>query len=209
VTVPPLVTIEDPDYQKFKDGDEAYLLEVACDAIRDYCGWHISPSLTQTKPQLHVGSKGIVMLPSRYVTDVAEVKIHNLNPDDEVVVLDPDTYAWFEGGWIERLHLSSWGWGWPGAYFGPDAPYYQPNYASLMVDVTMTHGYETLPTNIKQIAFELAHSTGATKGLISGVKTIQSPQYSTTFADAVKAGMNFSDEQMHIMDNYRLGGQFA
>jgi hypothetical protein len=207
--LPPLVTTSDPDYALYKAGDEEYLLRVACSAIRDYCGWHIAPPITDTYEQLKVGSKGIVMLPSRYVTDVAEVKAHNHDPNAEVVVLDANTYEWFEQGWIERINVSSWGWSWPGAYFGPDAPYYQPNYATLMVDVTMTHGYETLPDNIKQIAFELATSTGASTGLITGIKSITSPQYTTTFADAVKAGMNFSDEQLHTLDDYRLGGWFA
>jgi hypothetical protein len=207
--LPPLVTIDDPDYAKYKAGDEEYLLRVACAAIRDYCGWHIAPSLTETKTQLKVGSKGIVMLPSRYVTDVAEVKVHNHDPTAEVVVIDPNNYEVFQQGWLEGVTYQVWGWGWPGAYYGPDAPYYQPVQSVLLVDVTMTHGYDELPDNIKQIAFELAHTTGTTGQLISGVKSITSPQYSTTFSDAVKAGMTFSDDQMHTLDDYRLGGWFA
>jgi hypothetical protein len=207
--LPPLVTIDDPDYAKYKAGDEEYLLRVASAAIRDYCGWHISPSITETCIQLKLGSKGIVILPSRYVTDVSEVKIHNHDPDAEPVVLDANDYEWFEGGWIERIATQVWGYGWPGSYYGPDAPYYQPVHSNMLIDVTMTHGYETLPENLKQIAFELASMSATTAGLIPGVKTIQSPQYSTTFTDAVKAGMSFSPEHMNVLVDYRLGGWFA
>lgn len=209
-TVPPLVTISDPDYEKFKIKDEEYLLEVACAAIRDWCGWHIAPSITETVAQLKVGSKNIIILPSRYVTDVAEVKAHNHDPDADPLIIDPSSYEWYRDGWIRGHTTYSPGWGWPGAgYYGPDAPYPAVGYGTALVDVTMTHGYAELPANVKQIAFELAQATALTSGLVSGVKEIASPQYKAVFTEEVKAGMSLSPAQMGTLGNYQAGGFFA
>jgi hypothetical protein len=208
--LPPLVTTSDPDYALFKAGDEEYLLKVASAAIRDYCGWHIAPSLTATYTKLEVGSKNIIMLPSRYVTDVSEVRAHQLGPQvdpppDELIV-NPSEYEWFQDGWIQGRTTYSAGWGWPGAgYYGPEAPYPAVGWGTALVDVTMTHGYEELPANLKQVAFELAQSTATTAGLISGVKSIKSPQYSADFTEAVKAGMSFSPDQVSTLADYKLG----
>ena len=73
----------------------------------------------------------------------------------------------------------------------------------------MTHGYDELPMNIKQIAFELAQSTATSGGLITGVKKVSSPQYSAEFTEAVKAGMAFSPDHLSTLNDYRLGGWFA
>jgi hypothetical protein len=208
--LPPLVTVDDPDYAKFKDGDEEYLLRVASDAIRDYCGWHIAPSITDTYRQLKVGSKGIVPLPSRYVTDVSEVALHDHDPEATPQLVDPLDYEWYQDGWMESRTNYAAGWGWPGlGYRGPDAPYPAVGGAPLLVDVTMTHGYDELPANLKQIAFELAQSTATTSGLISGVKQISSPQYSASFSEEVKAGMTFTPEHLNTLRSYKVGGWFA
>lgn len=175
--LPPLVTTADPDYEKFKAGDEDYLLRVASDAMRDYCGWHLSPSITETYRQLRLGSQGLVMLPSRYVTDVSQVVSGQ--------VIDPSAYEWFPDGWIQLASTVQF-------------------CTVALVDVTMTHGYAELPANLKQIAFELAQQTATSSGLISGVRSIKSPQYSADFTDAVKAGMSFSDEQLSTLNDYRL-----
>jgi hypothetical protein len=205
-TVPALISSNDSDWQSFKSGDEDYYLRVAGSAIRKYVGWHLWPSKTVTVTKIQTGSQGLVMLPSRHVTDVTEVLVENQTDPENPTVLDPGQYTWFEGGWIQRTGaaLGGWGWGWPGAYYyGPDAPYYLPVYNFGLVDVTFTHGYDILPDDIKQVAFELATSTMTVQPGLGNIKEVQSPQYKTVFGQT--PGLNLNPNQTSRLANYRLG----
>jgi hypothetical protein len=205
-TVPDLLSSKDPDWQSFKTGDEDYYLRVAGTAIRTYCGWHLFPSKTVTATKLQTGSQGIVMLPSRYVTAVSQVLIENPDPTGDGDVLDPSQYQWFEGGWIQRTGqaFGGWGWGWPGAYYyGPESPYYLPVYNFGLVDVTFTHGYDVLPDDVKQVAYELAKGILTVGPGVTNVKEVQSPQYRTVFGQA--SGLTLNDQQKGRLANYRIG----
>ena len=161
----PLVTTTDPDWIAYQEGDDSYLLRAAGESIRRWCGWHITPSLTATVPKLHVGSAGIIMLPSLYVTDVSEVVVNG-------ETFQPDSYIWHEEGYIQVPVTASWSchdYGYrPGGYL-PTVNFGGP------VEVTMTHGYDDLPVEIKQVAFEMA---GAAAELPPGnISQIQTPGF--------------------------------
>ena len=136
----------DPDYIAYNSADEDYLLRSSFELIRRWCGWHIAPSLTMTVPKLHVGSAGIIMLPSLYVTDVSEVVVNNK-------ILEPDTYMWREEGYVQVPVTASWS----GSDYGYRPGGYLPTVSfGGPAEVTLTHGYTDVPVEIKQVAFELA-----------------------------------------------------
>jgi hypothetical protein len=195
-----LIDPNDPDWQKFKSGDEDYYLNAAGEEIRNYCGWHLYPSVTETVTKREIGSHGVIILPTRHVTSLTSLVVGNNT-------VDPAQYTWFEGGWIQLTGAApgGWAWGWPGAYFyGPDAPYYLPVYNFGLADVTMTHGYDVLPAPIKEVAYELAKGTITVGAGTSNIKEIQSPQYKTVFGQA--PGLTLNCDQKGRLADYRIGG---
>lgn len=91
----PLVSEQDPDWARFRDDDPEYFLRAAGQVIRVFVGWHIYPNITQTVEQLAVGTRGLIMLPSRHVTQVEQVTLcHGEHPH----TLQPDEYVWHEAG---------------------------------------------------------------------------------------------------------------
>jgi hypothetical protein len=121
-----LVAASDPDIAKFAAGDQELFLKTAGDAVRRYCGWHIFPATTMIDELYNIGSGGLIMLRSRFVTAVAAVKI-----GDTVLTAEVD-YRWSQEGWIEL----------PGWYRG-------------QVAVSYTHGYSELPVDLKLVVLEV------------------------------------------------------
>ena len=195
-----LLDANDPDWQKFSSQDPEWFLRVAGSAIRVYCGWHIYPNLQQTCPQLPIGAKGIIMLPSKYVTDVSNVTA--FPNTDTPVVLDPATdYLWDEAGWVQRTGYPSWADSY-GYYYGP------PNWTALPVwqagiaSVTFNHGYQVCPVDIKEVAYELALST--TEMRAGFIKEVQTPGF--RLQPGQDFGANLTVNQRNRLANYRIGG---
>lgn len=84
-------------------------------AVRDYCGWHIAPSRTQTVTLRGTASPNL-MLPSLYVTAVTSVTVDGA---PQVEGVDYDVHR--EG------YLSRRGWGW---------------WTGESIVVVFTHGYD-------------------------------------------------------------------
>ena len=73
-------------------------IAAACAAIRNYCGWHISPSLECVMPEYllygdgrvkRVGGRDLlIQLPAKFVTAVESVKIDDVAHEDFVVDTD-------------------------------------------------------------------------------------------------------------------------
>lgn len=222
----PLLTVNDPDWAAFKAGDDAYYLNLAGEAIRRYCGWNLFPSATVTVSKLRVGSAGIVMLPSLYVTDVSEVVIGGIQDglprqdvgelgdivigSDDVVEIDvsdgartggnvlaPDQFVWFQEGYVRVPTTSSWHHG--GSYgFIPGG--YAPSVVDVLATVTMTSGYDVVPVEIKQIAYELVNSTA---DMPSGnVKDIQTPGFRLQLSQV--PGLSLNEGQCQRLAPFKL-----
>lgn len=175
--MPDLFSPDDQDWADFKDRNPEYLLRVAGSFLQEYLGWHVSPSLTETL-SVTVGQRGIIMLPSRYVTAVTQLKISD-------TVLDVETdYTWEKGGWIEtrRVFFSEW-----------------PNKA----EVTFTHGYADCPLEIKQVAYELVNSVlDSPAGNVTQLSTPAGYRVSL----AMPAGFNLNAGQIQLLAGYKLFG---
>lgn len=187
-----LIQLSDPDLVAFNEGArptrrEQYFLRAASQIIRDYCNWHIAPSITDTYDKLPIGSGGIIMLPSLYVTDVASVTINSPAGDS---ILDPGDYDWFRQGYIEAKSQV-----WPyNAAYGP--------YKFGLATVVMTHGYPVCPLPVKSVIFELMRS-GDLAVANGNVKEVASPNYRIQWSGG---GLSASVEQLTRLSGYRIGG---
>jgi hypothetical protein len=83
------------DLQSFQASDPNWFLTAVGDTIRNFCQWHIYPSVTVTE-SIPIQPDGTIMLPSLYVTGVASVTLGGLE-------LDPTTYHWHQAGYIRRF----------------------------------------------------------------------------------------------------------
>lgn len=193
-----LLSATDPDWSAFKAGDESYFLNAAGDAIRRFCGWHIAPSLTVTLDKLRVGSSGIIEVPSTYVTDVLEVALEQRA--GALKVLEPTDYVWMEYGIVQLRqapHANPWGY-YGGYGFMPGG--YLPGAPLNMVRMTLTHGYDEVPAEVKQVAFELVNSS--TDMPSGNVREIQTPGFKLQLSQA--AGMSLNSQQMDRLSSFRL-----
>jgi hypothetical protein len=165
-----LVSVDDSDLLDYVSdqelslsGREEFLVRAAGEVVRDYCGWHIAPSITATYSKLRIGSGGIIMLPSTHITDVASVTI--ASPAGNTV-LDPFTeYDWYQSGWVEA-RTPLWRYGYS-AVSGPAQ--------SGLATAVITHGYATCPLAVKAVVFELMQSADPASS--ANVKEIASPSY--------------------------------
>ena len=168
---------DDSDWAEYQQQAPEYYLRVAGHAIRNYLGWHLSPSLVHTI-EAPVGQRGLIMLPSRYITAIGQVQISGVTLEED------EDFVWDAGGWIEtgRFFFDAW-----------------PNRAT----VTFTHGYEVMPLEVKQVAYEMVESTIATP--VGNVSQMSTPAgYRISLSDP--SGFHFNKGQQAILAPYRLYG---
>lgn len=153
------------DYQA-KDPQQA--LDAALVAVQSYCGWHISPSVTET---VTVWSKDGCVL---FLKTLALTAIISIVQDGVTI---PSTSYTFESYGAVRVV--------PGSYFS----------RLSKLTVNFTHGYTTLPKDAKDVALALAQrSINDTRGMVArgggatGVVVVQ--QYGSQLTDADKAKLD-------------------
>lgn len=177
---------DDDDWGEYQNRTPEYYLRVASHAIRKYLGWHLAPSITETIV-VPVKMRGLVPLPSRYVTAVTSVEIA-----DEV--LDPDDFVWDKSGWIQtgRFYYDT-------SRYPTATSSWRPNEAT----VTLTHGYTETPLEVKQVAYELVETTAASP--VSNVAQMSTPAgYRISLSR--EPGFYLSESQQKVLAPYRLFG---
>lgn len=178
------------DLSKFNTSDPEWFLAAAGETIRNFCQWHIAPSVTVTQ-QVPIQPDGTIMLPSLYVTGVESVTLNGLE-------LDPCTYKWFQAGYIKHFRKDYFEWPlWP---LESDRPFREyPSPLARHAEVTFTHGYPQLPAAVAAVGMELANRA---MELPSGVATqISSGPYGITFG---ALGVVLSDDQRRRLGPYTL-----
>ncbi len=200
--LPSLLSADDPDWDAFQADDPDWFLRAAGQAIRKYVGWHIYPNTRETVCKLHSGSRGIIMLPSRHVTEVDSLTIQ-MNEGLAGQWVNPNDYVWHEAGYIERKGWAYYaGWSYVGGYYGND-PYYSPVWNTEFATVTMWHGYATLPEDVKEVAFELAEQSMMLRAG-GPIRELDAPGgYKVVFSGPL--GLTLSTDQKARLANYRIG----
>ena len=111
------------------DDDER--LDQAEGIVRDYCGWHIAPSRTDTVRVYGTPLNGPVLLPSLYVTAIMSVT-------DQGTLLDSTVYDFEQAGVLRRID----GWKWAEG--------------TGVIEVEFTHGYDEVPPAVTRAVQSVA-----------------------------------------------------
>lgn len=115
---------------KFASSDQEFFLGAAGDMIRHFCGWHIAPSVSVVGAHIRLGERGLIALPTLYLTSVESLIV-----DKRVLVPDVDFTA--EDTGIITRKVPNW----------PREP---------LATISYTHGHATLPRDVEAIGYELA-----------------------------------------------------
>lgn len=102
-SIPPLLTAEAFNNMTGGKYANAYAVSsallAASQAVRNECGWHISPSLSCTYQP--IPKRGLLRLPSNCVTAITSVK-------ESDVLLDSSAYEWLRMGLVRRVDGKHW-----------------------------------------------------------------------------------------------------
>jgi hypothetical protein len=158
----------------------AAIAQSATDAVRDFCGWRVAKTKTETLTVPSRGS-GRLFLPTLHVTSIAAIS-------DGDTILTPSDFDWGEEGVIERIGRRRWTRG------------------RRSVRVTLTHGYDACPGGIAQaIAAAVARGVFVPAGgLVSESAIGQTNVYAKT-ADGTTAGAMFTPAELDRLTPHRIG----
>lgn len=145
-------------------------------AIRRKCRWHIWPQVTETLVLDGPGTD-VLVLPTKHLVAVTAVTEAQRRPGSTPVVLDVSLLDWSAVGLVN--HPSAWspgawrGWGWTSRPRG--------------ITITITHGYEDQPDDLRQLVLALAKRSASNPGGLSSQQVGQR-------LESYTAGM-FQDER--------------
>lgn len=152
--------------------------QAAGESIREYCGWHIAPSVTET---LELDSYGgsVLQLPSLRVVTVSAVT----DADDAPI----EGYSVSKStGLLRRDGCLRW----PRGYGA--------------VKVTLTHGFDGVPDSLNAVLVAMARDGAAASSAAPNVKQVALDGASITYADAVGVRRGLGAAYGHVLDRYRL-----
>lgn len=156
-------------------------LEQVSAAVRNYIRWHLSPSVTETV--VVDGSGAVVLkLPTLYLT-----ALNSLTEDAEV--LDVDDVEWTVAGYLKRSYA------WTGKLRG--------------VSAGITHGYSTVPLEVREIVMNAAARGLLTPagGVVRDQEAVGDYSISNTYSQIgfnQAGGSALMEHEKTILDNYRI-----
>jgi hypothetical protein len=159
--------------------DQTWWMRAAQAAVRHYCGWHISPSVTETITVDGYGGRTLA-LPSKHVTAIASITISGTD-----VIADA---VWSEAGTVV---LTSGLW--------PDLP--------GSVQVSLTHGWDTddVP-DVAAIILSVAKRARTNPGAISS-QSVNGASVNFATSSGVPLGVPLMQAEMDALAPYRLGAR--
>lgn len=171
----PIVTPE--QLAAYQGGDAQTLLDQATALVRSWCGWHVTPSRTETVT-LNGNGSPTLGLPSLYVTALTSVT----DTDGTLLTLDTD-YQWSTAGVLSRLGL---GWVWGSG-----------------IAVTFTHGYDEVPELAAVIMAVASRAQKSPDGVTRVQEGLVVEQYSQTTSGA-GGGVSLLPHEKDILRRYRV-----
>jgi hypothetical protein len=164
------------DLANYQSGDPQTLIDQATALVRSYCGWHVSPSATDTVTVMGSGRPSI-LLPSLYVTAVTSVV-------ENGTTLTTDDYVWDASGIIGRV----------------DVPWTAPSNA---VTVTFTHGYDQADDFAAVILAVASRAQASPDGVVRRQAGLVSETYSQTGAGTA-GGVSLLPSEKETLRAYRI-----
>lgn len=152
-------------------------LDGASQAIRNYCGWHVTPVATETLVLDGPGGR-LLSLPTKRVVSIASIV------EDETTLADNTDFRWSEDGSVKRKTCR-----WSDDF--------------RILTVVLTHGYDTA-LDLKRVLLsvvmrELSSPSGATReqaGAVSVSWALSAP--------GVSGGIAIMQNERQILDFYRI-----
>lgn len=147
--------------------------------VRGYCGWHISPSVTQTVTLDSDGGK-LLTLPSLHVTAVTSITIGG-------TAVDMATVKWSANGLVQIA----------------DCSYFAYGYRNVVV--TFTHGWPETPMDLRAAMTNIVKRAAVTDGLI--VQETFGPfskTYSSTAGGPVSDRTGYATAEELVLNRYRI-----
>lgn len=154
---------------KFRQGDAQTAIDAATRSVRDFCGWHVGPSLTETVTVRGDGTAS-VWLPSMKVTTVASVLVDG-------AALLPGDFEWLECGLLTRTY------GWF-------------NYGAR-IDVDLTHGHDPVPESVTEVVMARATRLAGDPG--GNVAAVAKGPFSTQYNTGGVAGFDPKTERDKLL----------
>ena len=155
--------------------DADFWLRAAQAAVRRYCGWHVAPSVEETR---RVNARGgrTLLLPTKRLTDLKLVKVAG-------VAIDLDQVDWGEEGTVVRRDG-----------YWPDAP--------RSVQVTITHGWPV--DEVPDILGLLASIARRASSNPAGVSSQSVVGMSVSYATSGGAPVALLGAETQLLDVYRI-----
>ena len=177
-----------------RDDDETQRqLDAALAAVRNYCGWHVTPVLTNEQITLDGPGGPTLMLPTLALSEITALT-------EDGVELDVTTLSWSKRGMVAKKRYTPV----PVSNFNLAHHYFRPwNFWSECfggITATITHGFATAP-DLEAVVLAAIDRGGFAAGDTTELKAVGPFQYDTS---GLAAGAIFSDAEMAILDRYRL-----
>jgi hypothetical protein len=159
--------------------DQTWWMRAAQAAVRHYCGWHISPSVTEMLAVDAYGGRTLT-LPSKHVTAIASILVNGNDLVSDVAWSDAGTVVLTSGVW-------------------PDLP--------GSVKVTLTHGWDAdeVP-DIAAIILAVAKRARTNPGAIAS-QSVNGASVSFATSSGVPLGVPLMQAEMDALSPYRLGAR--
>ena len=150
--------------------------EVAENLIRSYCGWHITPSVTETLTLDGNGDKRL-LLPTKKLTNVLELRIDGV---------EQNLYSWSEDGWLTL----------PGSSVFPAT--------DRSVEVVIEHGFGYVP-EVTRVVDKLIQraSLSPTGNIVNQRAGTQSVTYSSSRGE-VATDLSLLQSEKDALNPYKL-----
>lgn len=179
-SIPPLLTAEAFNTITGGKYSNTYAVEqallAASQAVRNECGWHISPSLSCAAHPMPVN--GVLRLPSNCVTAITAVK-------ESDVTLDSSAYEWLRKGLVRRVDRKRWSEKWD----------------AIEVDYTAGFSADAVPDVIEAVRSIAEGVLAVTAGVISESADGVSISYS---ANASSIAAALTQQQKAALAPYKV-----
>jgi hypothetical protein len=162
--------------EAYSSGDAQTLIDQAIAEVRRFCGWHITPVVTE---DVTVDGSGhnFVSLPSLHVTAVNSVT-------EDGTVLDAGSYEWSATGQLWRP------WPWSGHF--------------RAIAANITHGFDEVPQDVRAIVLAVAaRAQVSPDGVVRRQAGAVSESYSQTGFN-VAGGVSLVPHEKEALARYKL-----
>lgn len=156
-------------------------IAAASQAIRNYCGWHITPALDCTASPS--GGSAVMRLPASYVSAITQIT-------EDGVEVDSAGYRWRADGLVKRTAPHIW----------------SPEWGALEVKYTAGYSEDAVPDLVEAVCSVAAGVISVSPGVVSESADGVAVSYSVN-ASSIAAAL--TSAQKNALEPYKVVGSHA